>query len=101
MKLLDVVPANDKIHKYEAIFLQDSGIKKTVKFGAIGYSDFTQYSKTDSDLAKDRRRLYLIRHRKNETWNSPMTRSALSRYLLWEYPTLTEAVKNYRERFGL
>ena len=101
MKLLDVVPAKDKIHKYEAIFLQDSGRKKTVKFGAIGMMDFIQYSKTDGDLARDRRRLYLTRHKKTERWDQPMTPGALSRWILWEEPTLTEAVKKYREKFHL
>lgn len=101
MKLLDVVPAKDKIHKYEAIFLQDSGRKKTVKFGAIGMMDFTKYSKTDGDLAKERRELYLTRHKKTESWDKPMTPGALSRWILWEEPTLTEAVKKFRERFHL
>lgn len=101
MKLLDVVPANDKVHKYEAIFLQDSGRKKTVKFGNINYSDFLQYSKTDGDLAKDRRRLYLTRHKKTENWDKPMTPGALSRWILWEEPSLSEAVKKYRDKFHL
>lgn len=101
MKLLDIVPAKDKIHKYEAIFLQDSGRKKTVKFGALGYSSYLDYSKTDRDLASERRSLYLSRHRKNERWDQPMTPGALSRWILWEEPTLTEAVKKYREKFHL
>lgn len=101
MKLLDIIPAKDKIHKYQAIFLQDSGRKKIVKFGGYGYSSYLDYSKTDGDLAKERRDLYLTRHKKNESWDKPMTAGALSRWILWEEPTLTEAVKKFREKFDL
>lgn len=101
MKLLEIVPAHDKIHKYEAVFLQDTGRKKTVKFGAIGYKDFIEYSKTDGDLAAEHKRMYLMRHRKTERWDQPMTAGALSRWILWSEPSLSEAVKKYREKFHL
>jgi len=101
MKLVSITPANDKVHKYKALFIQDNGRKKTVKFGAAGMKDYTIYSKEDKETAEEHKRLYLIRHRKTEDWNSPMTAGALSRWILWEEPTLQQAIASFRKRFDL
>ncbi|MFM7981221.1 MAG: hypothetical protein ACKPKO_18085, partial [Candidatus Fonsibacter sp.] len=39
-------------------------------------------------------------HKANESWNNPMSAGALSRYILWEYPSLTTAINQYAKRFG-
>lgn len=85
----------DSPHKYVGVFTDEDGKETRVKFGASGYSDLTQH--------RDRRRrsLYLARHRKNENWNSPMTAGALSRWILWETPSLEQNVKLFRSRFNL
>ena len=40
MKFLRLLPADDNVHKYIALFQTENGLKK-VKFGAYGYDDFT------------------------------------------------------------
>ena len=57
-------------------------------FGARGYEDYTMH-RDDK-----RRRLYLARHASREEWGRAgvMTAGWLSRHLLWEKPTLKEAV---------
>ena len=72
--------------KYDAIFNNT----KTVSFGAAGYSDYI-LSKGDNK----KRELYLKRH-SNEDWSRANIESAawLSRWLLWEKPTLAEAIKH-------
>ena len=101
MKLLDVVPAHDGVHKYKAVFLQDSGRKRTTAFGAVGYKDFIQYSKEDTDLAAEHKSHYLSRHRKTERWDQPMTAGALSRWILWGEPALQSSVEAFRKKFHL
>lgn len=101
MKLLSVVPANDNIHKYKAVFLQDNGRKLTTKFGAKGMMDYTLYSKQGGDIADKHRKMYLLRHKKTENWTDPTSAGALSRFLLWEYPSFRQAVEEYRKRFSL
>jgi len=101
MKLLDITRARDNVHKYQAVFLQDSGRKKTVKFGAVGYKDFIEYNKTSKEVADEHRRMYLTRHKKTEDWGNPMTAGALSRWILWEEPSLSGAVANFRRKFSL
>lgn len=96
MKLLQVKRANDGTHKYTAVF--DDG--KEVKFGAIKpngtpYSDFTQHK----DEARKER--YLDRHRKNENWNDVQSPGALSRWLLWNLPTLKASIADFKKRFDL
>jgi len=80
--------ANDGIHKYVAVFDD-----RQVKFGAVGYTDYT---KSHDD---ERKRLYLIRHR-HENWNNPKTPGALSRWILWNKPTVAESIADYKHRFG-
>lgn len=82
--------ANDGVHKYVAVF--DNPYQK-VPFGALGYSDFIE----SGDLKK--KKAYLARHRVRENWNDPRSAGALSRWVLWNKPTLEESIKDYIKRF--
>lgn len=82
--------AKDGVHKFVAEF--DDG---RVSFGALGYDDFT----ITGD--KNQKRNYLARHRKREDWNDPKTAGALSRWILWNKPTLEESVKHYIKKFNM
>ena len=84
-------PANDGKHKYYII--TKSG--KRVKFGAIGYSDFTQHK----DEARKQR--YINRHKKNENWNDKDSAGAWSRWLLWNKPTIKESYADIKRRFNI
>ena len=83
--------AQDGKHKYVAVF--DDG--QHVSFGALGYEDYT----THGDLT--RRNRYLRRHRLREDWNNPRTPGALSRYILWNKPTLDASIADYVKRFHM
>ena len=67
----------------------------TVSFGAKGMEDFTIHKD------EERKELYLARHKKNENWEKPMTPGSLSRYILWNKPTLKESIADYKKRFDL
>lgn len=86
--------------KYDAIFSDSEGQLKKVSFGAvrpngIPYEDFT----THGDVKRKNR--YLARHQKNEDWNNFLTAGSLSRYLLWNKPSLEESIKDFKNRFDL
>jgi len=83
--------SNDGIHKLVAVF--DDGEK--VAFGAMGYEDYTQTGD------KKQKRNYLARHKKRENWNDPKTPGALSRWILWNKPTLKESIKHYIKKFHM
>ena len=69
--------------------------EKRVKFGNINYQDFTQHHDPT------RRQAYLLRHKSREDWNDPTTKGALSRWLLWEKPSLREAITLFKYKFHL
>ena len=83
--------AKDGVQKYVAVF--DDGTHTS--FGALGYEDYTQHGD------KKRKQLYLNRHRKNEDWSNPKTAGALSRWILWNKPTLEESINNYIKKFNM
>lgn len=96
MKLEGIEKAGDGIHKWVATFIGDTGRKKRVKFGAIGYEDYTIHKDPE------RRRRYIERHSgMGENWNKPDTAGSLSRYILWEYKNFDRAVREFRKRFHL
>jgi hypothetical protein len=84
-----------------AIFSNGSGRSKTVHFGAKGYGDYTKYWKVDPKLARAHRASYIQRHARHEHWDDPTTPGALSRYILWEKPTVEQAVRSFKRRFKL
>jgi len=82
--------------KWTATFYDaDKRRVKTTHFGAAGYSDYTKHR----DAARKQR--YLIRHRRNESWQKFWSPGALSRYVLWNKPTLQDSIRDYKKRFRL
>ena len=68
--------------------------KKKISFGASGYSDFTKHQ----DLL--RRDSYIKRHSKEDWSKSNIASPAwMSRYILWEKPTLKSAVDNANKKY--
>lgn len=69
-----------------------------VDFGAAGYSDYTIHQDPK------RMRRYVERHgRGHEKWgkNGILTAGFWSRWLLWSKPTMKEAKKLIKQKFGL
>ena len=95
MKLLSITPSSNPKKKYMAKFEMDTGRSKTVHFGAAGMSDYTKHR----DEA--RKAAYIARHSANEDFSSPTTAGALSRWVLWNKPTLSASIADYKRRFGL
>lgn len=95
MRLLSIQPSTQEDKKFMATFLQDTGRTKTTHFGARGMSDFTQHKD------RKRRQLYLARHRPTENWDDPTTAGALSRWILWNLPTLEASIADFKRRFHL
>lgn len=88
---MDLKPSTRKDKKFMAIF--EDGTK--THFGAKGMSDFTIHGD------EERKQRYLDRHRKNENWNDFKSAGSLSRWLLWNKPTLRASLADYKRRFGL
>jgi len=86
-----LIKATDGIHKYIAVYPH-----KRVPFGNIAYEDFTQHHD------KERRRLYLLRHKARENWDDPYTAGSLSRWILWgDSDSLKTNLESFKKRFSL
>jgi len=85
-----------------AVFEDAEGKKiKTTHFGQRGASDYTKHGD------KERMERYLERHgggfetSTKEDWKDPTTAGSLSRWILWNKPSLSASFADYKKRFGL
>jgi hypothetical protein len=92
-----ISPRKDK--KLMAVFSEDNQIIKRVHFGAIR-PDGTPYEDYTTHGNEERKRRYLARHA-NENWENYMSAGALSRYIFWNKPTISESIKDYQAMFFL
>jgi len=82
--------------KYTAVFYDENRKKiKTTHFGASGMSDYTKHKD------EDRKQAYLARHKNNENWSDYMTAGSLSRYILWNKPSVSASYNDYIRKFNL
>jgi hypothetical protein len=94
MKSVIIKKSPNKGKKMVAIFYEDKKKIKTIHFGAEGMSDYTKHRDDE------RKKRYLNRHKKRENWNNPMSAGSLSRYILWNKPTLKASIADYKRRFN-
>lgn len=64
-------------------------------FGAATYSDYTKHKDPS------RKQRYMNRHKSRENWRNPKSRGALSRWVLWNKPSLKASISDYKKRFKL
>jgi len=84
----------DGKHKWVAtIRNKTTGREKRVRFGAVGYEDFTMTGD------EERKRLYLQRHAKNEKWNDISTAGAWSKNLLWNKKSISASLADIKRKF--
>ena len=95
MRLKTLRRSRNPEKKWDAVFEKD-GKEKVVAFGAKGYSDFTKHKNTT------RKARYIKRHSgMGEHWNKPDTPGALSRWILWNKPSLKGSLRDFKKRFSL
>ena len=96
---VEIKKSTSKQHKLMAIFYDKDGDKiKTTHFGWRGMSDYTRHKD------KERMKRYDKRHgakKSGENWKKPMTAGALSKWILWNKPSLKDSFEDYKRRFNL
>jgi hypothetical protein len=95
LKLVSITPSPRADKKYMATFNKD-GKEIYRHFGARGYTDFIR---SGGDV--ERKARYIARHRDKENWDDPLTSGALSRFVLWNKPTLSASIADFKNRFSL
>lgn len=86
-----ITPSKNKNKKFDAVI---DG-KKTVSFGASGYSDYTKHKDND------RKNKYIDRHKSNEDWTKSGIRTAgfYSKHVLWNKPTIEASVNDLNRKY--
>ena len=79
--------------KFEITF-NKNGKTYIRKFGARGMSDFTIHKD------KERRERYITRHKKDLRTNDPMKPGYLSMYILWNKPSVSGSLADYKRRLN-
>lgn len=91
LKLVKIVKSPRTEKKLRAYFSDGTH----TDFGAKGYSDFTLHKDPE------RRDRYDNRHKRREDWNNPKTAGSLSKWVLWNKPSLKASISDYKRRFNL
>ena len=99
-KEVKITTATDGVHKKKAVFSVDNKKVKTTQFGAKGYSDYISYYRSNPAEAEKHKTAYLTRHKATENWSDPKSAGALSRWILWNKPTLPASIADYKKKFG-
>ena len=89
MANIAIQPSNKEGKKYDA----NIDGKKTVSFGASGYSDFTKHKD------EDRKNTYIARHKPNHNWKDHTTAGFYAKNVLWNKPTIEASVKDTNKKF--
>ena len=79
------------------IITDNKGKKKTVHFGAKGYSDYTKHKDAE------RKGRYITRHKAKENWSKSgiNTPGFWSRWILWNKSGLKTSIKDTEKRFNI
>ena len=98
MVFVQLSKSNQEGKKYKAVFYDENRKKiKTTHFGQAGAKDYTKHGED----AEERKRLYIERHKNNEDWNDYMSAGSLSRYILWNKPSISASYNDYIKKFNL
>ena len=99
MVKVDIKKSTRDDKRYMAIFTDSNGNKSTTHFG---YADGNKTGSTFIDHNnEDKKKAYIARHRVNENWADYKSPGSLSRYILWNKPTLTASINDYKSKFKL
>jgi hypothetical protein len=97
IKLLSISQSDKPGKKMMARFEID-GRENTTHFGDATMKDYTSHPKP---IREARKAAYLSRHKANENWDDPTSAGALSRWVLWNKPSIRASIEDYRRRFNL
>ena len=88
---IEISKSNRNDKKFKAV-IDD---KKTVHFGAKGYSDYTKHKDPE------RKERCIDRHKQREDWGKSGVDSAgfYSKHVLWNKPTLQSSVNDLNKKF--
>ncbi len=95
---VEISKSDNKEKRYKAIFYDNDDKIKTTHFGQknpTGKGAFPDHK--DPEVKKN----WIKRHEVRGNFEDPTTASALSRWILWNKPSVRESISNYKHKFNL
>ena len=89
---------SDKAEKQYMARFEVDGRERTTHFGDSSMKDYTTHPAT---VRESRKKAYLSRHKAREDWSDLTSAAALSRYILWNKPSISASLEDYKRRFNL
>ena len=90
----EVSDSNNKNKKLKVVIYKDGVKVKTLHIGDNRYADYIQYYRSNPSIANERKRLYLLRHNKEN--DDIMSKSYWAKNLLWNKATLKKSIKDIK-----
>ena len=84
---------NDK--RYQAIFTDSNNNTTTIHFGYDRGSTFIDHNN------EDKKKAWIARHKIRGDFNNYKSASSLAKHILWNKPTLTASINDYKKKFNL
>jgi hypothetical protein len=103
VKFISLDKSQDGKTKYMISFFNEETSRiNTIKFGSAVNKDYTIYYKEDGkEKAEQMKAAYIARHKVRENFEDYTSRGSLSRYILWNLPTVEASLKDYLKRFKI
>ena len=100
LKLIEIKKSTRPNKRLMAIFERDN--KKITRHFGYRSSETGKTGSTYIDHKDPKKKnAYIARHKVNENWDDPLTAGSLSRFILWNKPTLQASIKDYKKRFKI
>jgi len=95
ISLIGIYPSTTKNKKYVALFDLGNNTIKRVNFGSKTSKTYIDHN---DEIKKEN---YIKRHTAlgTEDFSDPLTAGSLSMFILWNKPTLEEAIADFKHRF--
>ena len=96
---VDIKKSSRDDKRYMAIFTDDVGNKYTTHFG---YANKNKTGDTFIDHNDDnKKKAWIARHKVRGDFLNYKSASSLSKHILWNKPTLTASINDYKSKFKL
>ena len=101
-KFISLDKSVDGKTKYMISFFNEQTNRiNTIKFGSAPNKDYTIYFKEGKEKADMMKTAYIARHSVRENFDDYTSRGALSRWILWNLPTVESSLKDFLKRFNI
>ena len=96
MVFVQLLKSDVKDKRYKIIFYDEN--RKKIKTVNFGYDKGSAYIDHNDDIKKN---AWIARHKVRGTFDDYKTPSSLSKWILWNKPTISASYNDYIKKFGL